>query len=451
MLKNWIKFVDNRNKRVFSNASVGLVAQIFSVISQFSIIRISIDHLGPNDFGIWMAINSVVAILMVSDFGLAGAMLRLTAHRKGGDGQYDVYALGLAAVRFLAVIGVTILAVALAISASPSFYSQMGIDRYQESEDALNAFRALMAFFAVNLVAQVSIPLRLGMQKGHVNGLFQILGHLCNLIFVVVATQFGANLAWLASAAVAGSTTSNLLNLITLLLSSKEINKNSSIPVSLKSVMNSSAPFFLLGLIGVLSYNVDNLVIARYLSLSDVSQNSIAQRIFNIPVFFVSLFYIGLWAGYSDAELSDDYNWIKKTYITSILIAVPLTAAAGIGLYVFFDFAALFITNGKVHFNNYLLLCFCLWLPVTVMSGATASLMNGLHMLRPQVLVSLLALAINLSLSIFLVNRIGVSGPIFATFLSMIITQPILVWICLTELNKRNSKVYSKMKNGLVI
>jgi O-antigen/teichoic acid export membrane protein len=422
---------------VLKTASTGGLAQIASIVAQLLIIRLSIDYVGPNKFGVWMAVNSFIAFLVISDFGLGGALLRISARTKQLHGGYDVFATAVLSIRFLAVIGFFVLLSIYFLTNHQAIQANIGIDQHVSADLVITTVRVLVALFVVNMIAQISVPLRLGMQKGHLNGLFQTCGHLGNLGLVLIAIQLEAPLPALAAAAIGGTIIANLINLLALLSQTKGLQTHKSEAPKIGQILRPSLPYFCLSVIGALSYNIDNLVIANYLPIEQVAQNAVAQRVFNAPINFISLFYLGLWAAYADAELSNEYKWIKKTYFKAIAFAVPFSLLLALILYASFDVVQAILTNGKIDFDVYLLISYACLLPVVTWSGATASLMNGLHLLKQQMAVSLFAMIINIALSVYLVNVVGVSGPVIATLISMLLTQPIMMWICLTELRHR--------------
>lgn len=423
---------------VLKNAWVSGMAQAASVFVNLIIVRFSVEYLGPGDFGIWMAINSFVAILILSDLGVGSAMLRLSALRRATDGSYDVQPLAITAIRFLSTSALLIVVVVVAVTSTPQVQVMLGVSGSDQGNVVLNTVWLLTAVFAVNLVAQVAIPIRLGMQVGYINGLFQTAGHIGNLVCVLIAIRFGAPLPILAAAAVIGTASANAANLVSLLFSSAKFRTSLSYVPKIREVLRPSLPFFILITLGVLSYNLDNLLIARFLTVEQVSQNAVAQRLFNVPISVVSLFFVGLWAAYADAEMTRDYGWVKRAYIRALAISSTFAAIAATSLYFAFTPLAGLLTGGLVEFDGVLVLTFALWVPVTTLSGATASLMNGLNILRWQIFFAGLALVINLAASVMLVEQIGVAGPILGTLISMVLVQPLMIAKSLREIRRRH-------------
>jgi O-antigen/teichoic acid export membrane protein len=66
--------------------------------------------------------------------------------------------------------------------------------------------------------------------------------------------------------------------------------------------------------------------------------------------------------------------------------------------------------------------------------GACSSLLNGLDSVRFQSFIFILGAVINFMLSIYLTQKIGISGPIWGSAISLFLVSPILVFYCFKKI-----------------
>lgn len=76
---------------------------------------------------------------------------------------------------------------------------------------------------------------------------------------------------------------------------------------------------------------------------------------------------------------------------------------------------------------------------LAAVTGGIASFLNGLNMIRLQVICSLFACLINLFLSIVLSKHYGVSGPIWGSVISIVIVYPVMFVLSIAVLDKKIS------------
>jgi len=77
------------SRRLFSNAAVSVVQTVISGVVLFVLYRYLIDHLGPEQLGLWSVILASTSVARLSDLGLTGSVVKFVAryHALKDDAQ----------------------------------------------------------------------------------------------------------------------------------------------------------------------------------------------------------------------------------------------------------------------------------------------------------------------------------------------------------------------------
>ena len=86
---------------VFKTWCSGMLGYVVQVGCALVTIRLTLDYLGVEQYGIWAVIHSFLAIMFILDLGIGQAIVRLTAQTRGKDGQYDILPLAASAARIV--------------------------------------------------------------------------------------------------------------------------------------------------------------------------------------------------------------------------------------------------------------------------------------------------------------------------------------------------------------
>ena len=69
-----------RNKKIIKTAWSGLVARILTMGVTLVMVPLSLHYLGKEQYGVWVAVSSMVSMLGFMDGGAGNAVLNMVAH-----------------------------------------------------------------------------------------------------------------------------------------------------------------------------------------------------------------------------------------------------------------------------------------------------------------------------------------------------------------------------------
>ncbi|HZP24840.1 MAG TPA: hypothetical protein VFB04_15435, partial [Terriglobales bacterium] len=198
-----------------------------------------------------------------------------------------------------------------------------------------------------------------------------------------------------------------------------------------RELLRSGASFFLIQAAAVVVFSSDNVVVSHYLGASEVTPYSVSWRVVGLVAVLQSLLFPALWPAYAEAYARRDYGWIRRTFafVMKGTIGLNLLCVAGLLL---FGRTAIRLWAGPAAVPTPLLLAaMCLWSLISGFMTVESCLLAALNRTGAQALLSILAAAMNLALSLLWVRHIGSLGVIAGTIVSylsiLVVPQTLIV------------------------
>jgi O-antigen/teichoic acid export membrane protein len=386
--------------------------------SSFVVVLVSVpltlDLLGPVRFGMWMAIASVVALLSVTDLGIANGVLNNVARAYGqGDTRLarQYVASGLVTLSGAALAMGFLLLVLYPIVPWASLYN-VAHDPLAASE-AGPATAVFVGTFLVGLPLSLIGAVRAAYQESFVQSVFAGIGNALTIVLLVIAVAMRASLPMLVLATTSGPLLAGLLNLLVLLRLQRPWLSPHWADVTtraMRSVLGVGLGFMVLQMAYLIGFSTDILVVAHIVGPAAAADYAIVHRLFSIPSALAAIALAPLWPAYREAISRQDLNWVRRT----------LTRSIGLTLVVIMPLSALLIilgpsivdlwTGADARPPNGLYITLGLFTIAYAVANAYGMVLNGAQAMR-YLLATWSAMAIlNLIASIYLASRIGVAG-----------------------------------------
>ncbi|MBX9866563.1 MAG: oligosaccharide flippase family protein [Burkholderiales bacterium] len=205
--------------------------------------------------------------------------------------------------------------------------------------------------------------------------------------------------------------------------------------VSYWHLMNSSFYFFLSGIGSLIIWNTDSLVISHYLGLGETASYAIMFKFFTMLFMIITQLLNIVKPLYPKLLKEGKFDLLIKLFDGTTKFFPIIGGLIFILLFGFFKDFVILWTHSSTIFIGYLS-CFAMGLYCYFLCSSVIPywVMASLNYSKEICLLTILDAAINLSLSIYLVTKIGVAGVVFATLISHFITMFLLVPIRLDKL-----------------
>jgi O-antigen/teichoic acid export membrane protein len=439
-----------RFRRIALTSIATAIAKAVSIMVSLVSVPLILNYLGPERYGLWLTVSSFTAFLGFADMGVGNGLINALSEANGRNDR-------VLAGEYVSSAFFMLLAIAVTIGISFSaLYPRIVWSRFFNVSSARTLHEvAPTAAIMVNCFL-ISLPLgivqrvQIGYQEGFLDSSWQCLGSLLGLGILVLALHLEADLPVLVLALAGSSLLASAMNGMVLF----GVRRPWLLP-RLRAVQTEPARrilklgslYLVLGVAGAVGFQSDNMVIAYFLGADHVPQYAVPMKLFMLIPMLLSFVFAPLWPAYAEAMVRGDLTWIRRTFRRSVGLSLAVSLPCA-GLLTLFGSRILQLWVGPdIHPPAILLFGLGLWVVVNCVSGAFAMFLNGASIIGFQVICAVLMGISNLAISIVLVRKIGVAGPVFGS----IITSMVFVLFPYTLFIRRLFESWPKQRELVVL
>lgn len=423
---------EGRSNERYRMAIWSFLANIISKIMALAVMLLSIrwtlPYLGAERFGIWMTVASFTIMLVCLDFGIGNALVNRVATTAAEDNQEKLRDTISGSLGFLFIISVSI---GLLLFAATYF---LPIEQLLKTKDASllpEIKRTLLVFavlFGFNIFGSGVQKLFSGLQRSFEGALASVICSILALMAISWAAYQHADIPRLLVITLGLQTLSGFLlfgllikrNLFTF------INIKFKIKQEYKILYKSGFLFLILQIGFMIGWGADSLIISSTLGVAAVTMYSIAQRLFQISVLGLHMINGPLWGAYADAKARRDKNFIKRALDRSMKLTIILSLLSILFLLIFNKFLLHIWLNNEVLIPISFLVAFACWTFMESMNGTFGLFLNGMNIIKPQVVSIILFATISLLLKLTLIEEYGIIVIPLATAFTYLISTVFL-------------------------
>ena len=415
------------------NRFVGLLVNFLSV-------PLTIGYLGPERYGAWVTLGSLLAWLSLMDLGLHGGLTNAITSAVSQE-RPDLARTHLSnGVFLLSLSAMTIGLAAYLIWPFVGWGAIFGLSSEKAQTEIGPAVAAALLIFLMQVPLTVSGKVYLAHQEGKIGNYWGAAGNVLSLLALLIVTRTQGGLPWLV---IAVSGTSMLVNFASTLwlfsyykplLSPRLRHINFSM---MRSVMHVGGQFFLIQIMALVTFQTDNFFVSHYLGAARVPEYSLTYSLFNYTSLPQNLLFSYLWTAYAEAITRNDIAWVKKTLHLNLVIGVAFTVVMTAGLAFIAKPFIGWWGGPTVAPSSALIAWMAAWSVINAYTNPIACMLAAASHLREQIRYAAIATVSNVFLSFFLVQHVGVHGVIAATVISYAIFVCVPVYIDVNALLKR--------------
>ncbi len=429
-----------RHRRIAISAVSGGISQVVNYSVMIIMVPLLLKYLGKEQYGLWLAISSMASFAVFSDFGLGNGLINVLGKAHGlADKKMAKEAVSSAYIAMF-FISILILIIGTPIVATVDWNDFFKITDPLTATLTKKAIMIYFMFFVINIALSLTIKIRMAYQETYVNNIFLAITKLLMLAGCIVGTYTERGLLYFITILAGTQCLTSTINALFLFLKSKpwllpsirNIDKNISI-----TLLKTGLFFYIVGISSVLATQIDGLVIGKFLGAESVPSYSIPLKLFMIVNTLLTFMLMPIWPAYREALMKKQLQWVKKTFFRSIFLMISLNIIPLLILIVFAPEIIILWTGTSLDIPLSLLIAMSLSVILGAIIAPAAMLLNGANIsLGTRAVLIVLNGVINLALSIYLVNRIGISGPVWGTVITQtFISIPTAVYFSRKILN----------------
>lgn len=199
----WPSFIDkttvegrssDRYRRAAWSTIANGAARATAIITGLISVPLSIHYLGAERFGLWMTISALVSMLQFADFGIGNGLLNKIAEANGRDDRESIKVLISSGMAILGLIATFIVCVFAILSIFIDWSRIFNAESAEAISEAGPTVAVLIVMFSMNIAMSVVVKTNTALQKGYINGIWQIMGNILGLVALVIAIKLNAGL-----------------------------------------------------------------------------------------------------------------------------------------------------------------------------------------------------------------------------------------------------------------
>jgi O-antigen/teichoic acid export membrane protein len=419
-----------RSKERFRRAALTTmaagVAKAISLLTSLVTVPLTYRYLGPERYGIWMVLISIIAAMGFADLGIGNGLMNAISEAYGKDDRRLAREHVTSALALMLCIA-AVLAVAGAVGYPFLPWMRMlNVKSTAAAAEGAKAFLVLYASFVLSIPLGVIGRAQAGLQKGYSSQIVSAIGSILSLGAILIVISLHANLVWLVSALVFAGLVASLFNGWILFRAHPWLlpSWHAYSATSAHKIFKLGIMFFVLQCAFALSFTSDNIVIDQIMGAAAVALYAVPQKLFGFVSSVVSMAINPLWPAYGEAIARGDVAWVRRAFFGSLWLVLAITVPVCTALVLAGPWILRVAVGKTFHAPMSLLVVLAVWGVVNAVSVVASILLNGMGVLKEQTVLVMIVGVSNLALSIFLTRRFGVMGVCMGS----IITQSLIAF-----------------------
>jgi O-antigen/teichoic acid export membrane protein len=414
-----------RWRRINRTAATAASLRVVTLLSSLVSVPLTLKYLGPERYGIWVAMSSINTLLAFTDFGAGYGLMNRVA-RGTGTGDAELIRRSVSST-FFALLLVTALLLVGAACLYPLVPWQSGLHT-RTTADGIAAGRAVAVMVTVFLLTTPFATVQrvqFAYQEGFQSQLWQIGGVLAGLVGLVAVISRKGDLWMLALASTAGPFLAVCLNWVDQFYRKRpwlRPRRQSWELRTAKEVIADGGFFLILQLAGTVVLSIDSLLIVHWFGPVSLTEYSLVARLYQIAPALGAVWFAPLWPAYAEAIARGDARWARKSLSSSTGLATACSALIAITVSFSIRPLVLLWTHTAIKPSTWLITGFAVCTVIQTGTSAIAAYLNGSNYIRGQAVLVIIQAALSVVLKVVLSRFIGSAAIVWGTSLAFMLS-----------------------------
>ena len=433
-IKNRFSTLDKRSAIVIKNSMATALMKVAVLLCSLIMVPITLNYLNAENYGIWMAMTSILYWFAFFDVGLGNGMRNYLSEAISRQDYIKARSYFSTAIFLLAIIAVLIGILSIII------IFQLDLNHIFNTHIMSNKSLAYImvvaiSFSLIQFVAKNVGMVYIAMQRYAINDFIVFIGQLISTIIVYIITKTTeSHLIYIVIAI------TSIPALVFILASIPLLKQHPQLKPSIKSIDFASAKkiigkglgFFIIQITSCLViFGSANILISHYCGPEQVTVDNISYKLFNILIIIYTIIISPLWNAYTDASVKNDYAWIRKIFKKSIYLWAASLLLGLLMLLISGWFFKKWVGN-SVDIPLGVSISILIYVCMFNFNNCVTYLINGLNKIKIQIITSILGTIIYLIAVCFFIK--GTYG-IYGISISMCVVYTLMSLVHLYQCN----------------
>jgi O-antigen/teichoic acid export membrane protein len=373
-----------------------------------------------------VTIVSVLTFLSITDFGLAASLTNALGKAQAENARDAGRRYVSSAFLMLSSIALVILIFGSAFAPRIASFLFPHLQSPLARAEIVPAMTIALSIFALSLPLLIPARVLAAHQESALSNLWNMAGSLGNLVALLGVIWFRGGLPWLVFGCFGFGLLTNITCAAWLFafhkpwLSPKFLAID---PAFAKTLFGDGWKFFVIGIGWMINWQTDNMVIAHFLGAAQVTPYAVTFSLFALATGLQTLAYPSLWPAYTEAFAQRDFEWIRQTVRSNFKFSF-LSTLAIVGLLSIFAGDIIRFWAGAVAVPPFsVIVWMALWRLMLATLLVGSCLLNATGHLKGMTIYGTITALLNLTLSILLAKKYGITGVIAGTVIAFAVAN----------------------------
>lgn len=425
-IKSFVSKGDSRSVKAKKNIIGSMALKIVDILTDLALVPLALAYLTQTSYGIWLTIYSFTIWLNLFDVGVShGLRNKLSS---AISEKNSILIKKYTSTAYFIIGAISLLLLLIAIFIVPFVNWNFVLNTQAISNPVLKKILLIvLASFSLTLTLKIITSIFLAKQMPFLVSLINTTTKLGIAFGIVLIIYFSSesNLTYFAT--IYSVIPIVILMLFSIIMFRKKF--KSFIPSIvyfdrslIKDIMGLGLSFFIIQIGATMLFLTDNIIITQIFDPSAVTPYQITNKYFSITLIIFSIIIGPYWSAITEAYKKKEINWIKNSIYNLHKVWGILFILSIIMLLIFNPILKLW-TGGEISVGFMLSSQFALFAILQSLNNIYTYFLNGVGILRVQLITGLVSLIINIPLSVFFAKtlNLGTAGIIMATNCSIVI------------------------------
>jgi O-antigen/teichoic acid export membrane protein len=414
-----------RQRRVLLAMTASSAARLISMATGFIAVPITLRYLGTERYGLWTVISSLSLAMNFADLGLGNSLVNTLADAHGRGDRSAAREQVSTAFFLFSGIALALLIGFWLLYPHVNWAHEFNVQSPEAAREVGPALWYFVGCLTAGLVVGISSRVELAYQNAFANGVWQAVGSVGALAALLLAMHYDVRLPGLVLMLSGVPVLAMIGQAITVFFVTRPWLRPSPAWVNRRvaaSLMRLGAGYLVLQLAATLSMYSDSIIAIRILGPTAVTQFGVVSRPFAVLSATLFMALVPMWPAYTEALAQGDVAWVRQTLKRSLgLVAIVVGVPSLLLVLVGGPLIRLWVRNPSFEVPAALLIALAVWTLIQGVSGAWATLMNGLSIVRFQAVCAVLTAVVAVGAKILLAQRAGIPGLVWGTSLAHLV------------------------------
>lgn len=304
-----------RMKRILLSAITAAISKVFQMAIPLITVKLSLNYLGAEIYGLWMAVTSFFSMFSFADLGLGyGLQTRLSQATGKDNNENEVNRLISSTYVLLCVVATILLIVFLYIYK----YVEWGELLNVKTDVAYKLSGEVVIAIVIPQILNITISLiqrvQLSLQEYYRSNIWQCFGSLLSLFSVYTCIKFNLGPILLITVSAFIPVLIGIVNSIIYYFIQRPFIKprvkHTKLSTALYMFKTGFAFFILSFLLSIGMTSADNFIVARTIDIASVSSFSIMLKVSQLLNVAIQMLGTPLWSANGEALVRDEKEWV---------------------------------------------------------------------------------------------------------------------------------------------